>query len=325
MLFWRNIYAHDSAKVLVHDHKRYVFGMMASAMKIATLAHIGAVSLSCMVLGATADAAALIQPSGIDLAPHRAIYELKLDRANSGSNVASLTGFLVIEFTGSACEGYVQNTKLLTKSTDWTGEETVTDMRSSNWESGRGESFRFNSVRYFNDVLSETIEGSAKRETSRGSITLTFKKPAAGTAKIPGDSLFPTQHIIAILKSAMEGKFVLQANIFDGLEKDEKIYETNTVIGKAVAPGSGAALPPVANAEVLSDLVSWPVSISYFEPGKSQDATPSYEIAYRLYSNGVSRKLHIDYGSFSIEGDLRMIEFLKANPCPKGPNKPVRR
>lgn len=294
-------------------------------MKIATFARLGAVAIALIPLSLAARSAAGVQPPTIELTPHRAIYEIKLDRANSGSNVASLSGFLIVEFTGSACEGYAQNTQLLTKSADWTGAQTVTDMRSASWEDANGENFRFNSVRYFNDVLSETIEGTARRDANRGSIKLTFKKPAAITSSIPGDSLFPTQHVLAILKSAMEGKFVLQANIFDGLDKDEKIYETNTVIGKAVPPGADETLPPVANAESLKELVSWPISISYFEPGKGQDSAPSYEIAYRLYANGVSRKLHIDYGNFSVEGDLSKIEFLKSNPCPKGPNKPVRR
>jgi hypothetical protein len=62
-------------------------------------------------------------------------------------------------------------------------------------------------------------------------------------------------------------------------------------------------------------MVSWPVSIGYFE-AKGGDLTPSYQIDFRLYANGVSRELLIDYGDFSIHGTLSKLEYLKADPCP---------
>jgi hypothetical protein len=37
-----------------------------------------------------------------------------------------------------------------------------------------------------------------------------------------------------------------------------------------------------------------------------------------LYDNGVSRALKLNYGDFSLKGDLKSIEFLKpAAPCDK--------
>jgi len=65
----------------------------------------------------------------------------------------------------------------------------------------------------------------------------------------------------------------------------------------------------------LADLLSWPVSIGYFET-KGGDLTPSYQIDFRLYANGVSRELLIDYGDFSIHGTLTSLEYLKAEDCP---------
>ena len=66
----------------------------------------------------------------------------------------------------------------------------------------------------------------------------------------------------------------------------------------------------------LGELASWPVSIGYFEP-KGGDLTPSYQIDFRLYENGVSRELLIDYGDFSIHGTLTSLEYLKAPECPR--------
>lgn len=282
-------------------------------------------AFAAMLLASHSQAAPVIKADEVELVPHRAIYEMKLDKTLSGSNVASLTGFLIIEFTGSSCEGYVQNTQLITTSADWAGTPSVTDMRSSSWEDGEGKTFRFHSTRYFNEAISEVIEGKATRDASSNSITLSLKQPAANTARIPGNAMFPTQHIIAILKSAREGKFVLQADLYDGLDKGDKIYQTNTVIGKPIAPGAGAVLPPLDNSGPLDLLISWPVSVSYFERDKDTDTAPTYEIAYRLYANGVSRKLQINYGNFSVDGELTKIEFLKPSECNRTPHKPVRR
>ncbi len=70
----------------------------------------------------------------------------------------------------------------------------------------------------------------------------------------------------------------------------------------------------MAKEKGLAELVSWPVSIGYFEP-KMGDLTPSYQIDFRLYANGVSRELLIDYGDVSIHGTLTSLEYLKAEAC----------
>ena len=80
-------------------------------------------------------------------------------------------------------------------------------------------------------------------------------------------------------------------------------------------PGSEAGkLEAAANEKKLAELPSWPVSIGYFEPATG-DLTPSYQIDFRLYENGVSRELLIDYGDFSIHGRLTSLEYLKAKAC----------
>jgi hypothetical protein len=81
-----------------------------------------------------------------------------------------------------------------------------------------------------------------------------------------------------------------------------------------VRPGGDAGLEAVAKEKGLGGLASWPVSIGYFEP-KEGDLTPSYQIDFRLYENGVSRELLIDYGDFSIHGTLTDFEFLKSAEC----------
>ncbi len=283
------------------------------------------VCIIALSLGASMAQAKQLGPApDIKLAPHRAIYDMKLLRSQPGSNISSLDGFLTVEFSGSACEGYVQSTQLLTNTVDWNGREVVTDMRSSSWEDGVGEKFHFRSKRFVNQQESEVIEGDASRDPKKLSIKIAMKSPAYGRLQIGGGAMFPTQHSIAVLDAAMRGQFSLQADLYDGLDKGEKFYQTTTVIGKQIDE-TKSALPPVANAEVLNGMASWPVTISYFDSDKASAITPSYEIAYRLYANGVSRKLRIDYGNFSVEGELSKIEFLKSVDCGTTATKPVKR
>ena len=134
----------------------------------------------------------------------------------------------------------------------------------------------------------------------------------------------PTLHSGAVLEAANRGQFTLQADLYDGLDKGEKFYQTTTIIGKPIGDGA-SDLPAVANAEILNGMRAWPVTVSYFDSDKAGAITPSYEIAYRMYANGVSRKLRIDYGNFSVEGELNKIEFLKQVDCGTTATKPVKR
>ena len=47
-------------------------------------------------------------------APHRAIYDLSLDNAQSGSGVSGVNGRIVYELSGNACEGYAQSMRFVT-------------------------------------------------------------------------------------------------------------------------------------------------------------------------------------------------------------------
>ena len=51
----------------------------------------------------------------IVLAPHRAVYEMSLANTRGGSGVTAVSGRMVYELTGSACEGYTQNMRFVTQ------------------------------------------------------------------------------------------------------------------------------------------------------------------------------------------------------------------
>ena len=128
--------------------------------------------------------------------------------------------------------------------------------------------------------------------------------------------MLPTQHSLNLLKTAVAGQTRLQADIYDGSEKGTKLYETTSVIGAPLELSANSQLPAIKNAGLLDTIPSWPVVVSYYEPGPKKDGLPSYEISFRMYSNGVSCKLKLDYGTFSLEGELSSIEFFETKQCP---------
>jgi hypothetical protein len=272
--------------------------------------------LAVPLLGAicSGHALALAAKEPNKLAPHRAIYEMTLDNARSASGITGIDGRMVFEFTGSACDGYSLNMRMVTHMTDSQGQTNLTDLRSSTWEQGDGQKFRFQSAQYLNDKLGDVTMGRAVRETPNEAVKVKLSQPAHAELDLTGHVLFPTQHSLALIEAAREGEVMFQARIYDGSEKGQKVYDTTAFIGKLVPPGGDAELEPVAEDKGLGELASWPVSIGYFEP-KGGDLTPSYQIDFRIYENGVSRELLIDYGDFSIHGTLTALEYLKSQEC----------
>ena len=249
------------------------------------------------------------------LVAHRAIYEMTLDDARSASGITGIDGRMVFEFTGSECDGYSLNMRMVTQMTDTQGQTNLTDLRSSTWEQGDGQKFRFQSAQYLNDKLGDITMGRAVRETPKEAVKVKLSQPSAAELDLSGPLLFPTQHSFALIAAARTGQGLFQARVYDGSEKGQKVYDTTAFIGTEVQPGSDPKLEQVAKEKGLGELASWPVSIGYFE-AKGGDLTPSYQIDFRLYENGVSRDLLIDYGDFSIHGTLTSLEYLKATECP---------
>ncbi len=250
------------------------------------------------------------------LAPHRAIYEMTLAEARGGAGVTAVSGRMVYELTGSACEGYTQNMRFVTQMTNQKGAATLTDLRSSSWEEGSGKRFRFNSSQFRDEKPTEATAGDAARANAADAAKVELTKPVTKHLALPQRVYFPIQHSIALLDAAHTGKRSFRADLYDGSEKGEKVYDTISVIGRMIPAGGNRKLVRVKNAERLDTIAAWPVSIGYFEPNSDKsDAVPVYELTFWFFENGVSRKLFIDYGEFAIQGELAQITFHEPSKC----------
>lgn len=252
------------------------------------------------------------------LAPHRAIYEITLDQARGGTTVSDMAGRMVYELTGSACDGYTQTMRFVTRMTNQDGATSLTDMRSTSWEDAVAKAFRFQSTQFKETKLEEQTKGDANREKfdSEGKIEIT--QPTKKQLALKSRVYFPIQHSVALLEAAQKGQPIFQADLFDGSEKGEKIYATTAYIGRTQAAGAGKGIPTAASTRPLAGMKSWPVSISYFDYNADQkDALPVYELAFQYFENGVSTRLFIDYVDFAVRGALKEITFLEPGKCEK--------
>lgn len=250
-----------------------------------------------------------------ELAPHRAIYEMSLDTSRPNKGVMGVQGRMVFEFAGSGCDGYTMNMRLVTRVEAKAGQARVNDLRSSTWEQGAGKQYRFNSSHYLGEKLSDATSGDAMRMDNDSHVVINVRVPKAKRITFNGPILFPTQHSLKLLHAAISGKHILQARVYDGSSSGDKVYATTAFIGKKLQPGHKIPSSKIAKVEGLETLESWLVSISYFDTAEKTIETPLYQLNFRLYKNGVTRNLLIDYGDFAIKGALSSLEFMPAPDC----------
>lgn len=275
---------------------------------------VASLCLAFAALGGAAPAHAQSATAGaVALAPHRAVYDLKLAQTRGKRPMQSVRGRILYDFSGSSCEGYALQFRQVSELDSGEGKTVVSDLRATTWEEGAGQRLRFHSQNFLDSRPRDTVDGEAQRSGDKIGVKLT--KPAAKSLDIDGALVFPTEHVRRVLAAAREGKTILEIAVFDGSENGEKIYDTMTVIGRPIAPGTKAQDVSAAQ-EALAGLTRWPVTISYFEKGKGGgEQMPVYAITLEMYENGISRGLMLDYGDFVVSGEMTSLEIREAKPC----------
>jgi hypothetical protein len=251
----------------------------------------------------------------IELAPHRAVYDLKLAVSRGKRPIEGVRGRILYDFTGNPCEGYALQFRQVSELNTGEGSNLFTDLRAATWEDGEAKSFRFNSQNYMNQKLVDSVDGRAERKGAGIGIKLT--KPSGKTVTLNASLIFPTEHMRRIIAAARAGEAVVEVPVFDGSETGEKTYDTLTVIGRAIPPDAAKPSDAAGADAALANLTRWPVRISYFDKSKTDEGekTPVYGIGFELYENGVSRGLSLDYNDFVIAGEMTALEMKKSNPC----------
>lgn len=282
------------------------------------MARLALWALAIATAGATAAVAqesAPVTPEPLPvtaLVPHRAIYDLELKEASERSGIEAMFGRMVYEFSGAACKGYTTRFRFATKID--TGEDIrVADQQLTSLERDGDGRFEFENKSFTDEKADKDIKGKATK-TAQG---LAVELEGAGARKLDlPESLFPTEHVRKVIAAALAGIPLFEARLFDGSEDGDKSLIVTSIIGKpsVVSQGDEAGRDAKA-AEAFSGKQWWPVTASYFTEDAGGDSEPTYRLSYKLYDNGVSRDLVMDYGDFSLAGTLKTLEILPEEKC----------
>lgn len=257
-------------------------------------------SLRLALLAATASPLLAIAPAhAVPLVQHRAVYDLALEQASDRSGITSITGRMVYEIRGSACEGYTVRFRYVTQS-DTRDASQITDQQTTTFEEGDGKTFSFATKSYIDRNLDKELRGNATREA--GGVKIVIDKPERKDIDL-APTQFPTQHLLDLIDKANKGETFYETSIFDGSEGGDKAMTTTVIVGKK--EGVQSTDPELKALSKLSSEQFWPVDIAYFdETAEGGEDTPEYRISFKLYENGLTRDLEMDYGDFVIHGKL---------------------
>lgn len=246
------------------------------------------------------------------LAAHRAIYDLKMTKSTGGRALSDAHTVISLEFTGSSCEGYASNFRQVMELTPAEGPVRQSEMRSVTFEDGTGQNFRFKVNSTLDGQPGDDLDGRALRAAD-GGVSVRLDRPQSKKTDLADKAIFPTDHIRHIVAAAKNGETTLGVKVFDGSDSGIKVFDTLTIIGK---PITGA--PPEAPAQLpeLAAMTRWPVVVSYFTSGKNENA-PDYVLSFDLYENGIARALKLDYGDFTLAGNISKLEILPVAACSK--------
>lgn len=253
--------------------------------------------------------------SKIELVPHRAVYDLKLERSRNNRSAEAVSGRILYDFSGNSCDGYALQFRQVSEMNNGEGKAQVSDLRTITWEDGTATSYRFKSQNMLDQKQVETVDGQADRKTDGVAVNLT--KPGQKKFDAEASIVFPTEHMRRIIAAARKGQTILELPVFDGSETGEKVFSTLTVIGTPIPADQRIPTDAAAGQAALKGMIRWPVTISYFDKSKSGgEQLPVYALSFEMYENGISRALLLDYNDFSISGEMTSLEIKQPKPCP---------
>lgn len=279
--------------------------------------------LTCVALLAFNAGSAFAGPAGsmtaierkAGIAPHKALYDIKLAGIKSGSQIVNISGQMLYEWQPT-CEGWLANHRfnLLYEYADSPPMRITSDF--STFESFDGKSLDFTSQRKRDGQLFEEFRGKAVYGDN-GNGEAVYSLPDDLEFKLKPGSMFPMQHTANILKSIREGKKFYRATVFDGADEEGPV-DINAFIGKKAEVIAAASLGP--DKGIDAELLASPahnLRLAFF-PVKNNEPTADYEMNIKLHENGVVSDMFIEYDDFSINQNLLALEPVKSACAAKG-------
>lgn len=240
--------------------------------------------------------------------PHKALYEVKLQSARSGSQIVNISGHMYYEWQYD-CDAWNSKHRfnVLYEYADSPTMRITSDF--SNFESYNGLTLDYTAVRKQNGRQYEEIRGHARSYTDRKGEAL-YNEPVGLVQQLPENTLFPTKHTLKTVEAIKAGQKFYNATIFDGSD-DNGPVEINAFIGAPIE--KPAVLQTISDNtafdQSLLNGAANQVQLAFF-PLNENEQEADYEIDLTLHHNSVISDMLIDYGDFSVTQNLIAIEAI---------------
>lgn len=261
----------------------------------------------CLALGlGLAPSVPAAARGGIDVAPHKATYKLRLDHARIQSGISDVDGVMSFAWN-DACDGWTIDQRFQVKFSYTEGQDMNLVTNYATWEAKDGSAYRFNVRKLVNGEVDEELSGGATLNAGRGG-QVKYDKPAVKALALKPGTMFPTAHTLRVLNQAGTQENLFSVPVFDGAEA-EGASPVNTIVGK---PRNPAELK-VKDSDLLA-AKAWQVSLAFF-PINPGETLPDYETSMVLQENGIVRSMLVDYGDFRVTMELLTLERAARPPC----------
>ena len=270
---------------------------LARSVKFAGLLGLG-LGL-CVLASEPAEAASI--------APHIAVYDIKLSKLRADRGVTHASGRIEFELA-DGCDGWLtkQRTHLFMSSSE--GQPIDTGWIFTAWEAKDGLAYRFEVKRLNAGGELEEIRGKAQLSGKNEGGSVTYSLPEEESRSLPPGTMFPAQHNLDIMRAAAADEFLLWREVFDGAG-DEGLFGINAAVLQAMPSELESFDSPL-----IEGVPSWRVQLAYY-PENDQASEPNYQQGQRLYANGVVDELEFDYSDFTLSAKLQSLEALPAADC----------
>jgi hypothetical protein len=239
------------------------------------------------------------------MVPHRAVYDLTLVSARSGTGVSSVTGEMMAEWTES-CEGWALAHRTLFDIAHTQGRSLRLTSSVATWESRDGLQYHFDITNAVNGKVTEKFEGRAQLDEKHRGGQVYYITPTREPLMLSPGTVFPMVHTERVLAAIQNAPAIRSMVVFDGMSEHGS-SRVSAVIGKPSMAGNSSFA-------ALKDHRSWPLQLAYFSVN-SPELEPEHEVGMRIYENGVSDWMLIDFGEFVVKADLKRLNYGKRPNC----------
>jgi hypothetical protein len=249
----------------------------------------------------------LTQPK-IELVGHKAVYDIKLTRTKSSSQIINISGTMNFSWKPS-CEGWITDHHFKLRYDYADTKPMVIESNYVVFESFDGKNLQFSSSQKEDGKIIEGTKGSATPLKAQFTIPQSMKFDLKKT------TMFPTAFSMGLLHEAKQGKRFYNAQVFDGSEIEGPM-EINSIIAASKTGQiylKATSKDKNINSNLLTGL-SWPIRMAFFRE-EQQESIADYEMSLILHENGIISDMIIDYPDFSMQQKLVSLDEVPAETC----------